>query len=72
MFGNGGLPVRKHVLLFYCDLIIILPETATLVYVSMFVLLYINKEVVVFGMGYDHFHCHVRDYNSHMRSNFAQ
>jgi hypothetical protein len=57
MFGSGGLPVRKHALLLYCDLIIILPKIATLLYVIMFLLLYINREVVVFGMGHDHFHC---------------
>jgi len=56
MSDSGRLQVRnrcKHVLLLCCDL----PKITTLFYVSMFVLLNTNREVVLFGMGYGHFHC---------------
>jgi hypothetical protein len=60
MSDSGRLSVHnwcKHALLLYCDLIIILPKIATLLYVSTFVLLYTKREAVVFGTGYGHFHC---------------
>lgn len=60
MSDSGGLPVHnwcKHALLLYCNLMIILPKIATLLYVNTFVLLYTKREVVVFGMGYGHFLC---------------